>query len=975
MLRQRSGLDKAELANLLGFNSERMLQKWEGGYSLPTAERLRQLIAIYQSKNVFASGKELEEARLLWNTIQNFYDTTHPSYEGYPLFDTVWFEKLLREHNSPTLRVLPPKSILAAPTLTATAQLVTEAAQDETSSPPSNLPAPNLTRFIGRQKELQVITALLTEQRHRLVTLGGPGGIGKTRLALEAVRPLLTSFKDGVWLVELAGVSPTEQLPIIIAKALDLTNKIGTKEVLAGLQKQLKPKQLLLLLDNCEHLVSECAELVNNLLTSCPQVQILTTSRERLDILGEVTVPVTPLSFPADSRNFARSELLEYDAVALFCNRAQLIEPNFELNELNGVALAQICQKLDGIPLALELAAVRVSTLSLEQINARLADRFKLLNRGNRTAVPRHQTLRTLVDWSFRLLNYQEQALFKRLAVFSGSWTLEAAEAVCSSKDLAAEEILDILSSLVAKSLVVAETQEAVMRYRMLQTIYEYACEHLAAAPDAPIFQEQHALYYCQLAEQAAAAIETPEQTHWLNRLEREHENFASIFNRVLGTQNDEIMPKADLKQIETTLRLAGAMASFWYWRGYGKQIRYWLEKSLEEAEKAGILEGNDKETVGRTARSLLQLAKLVFHQDECELALAHAKRGLMLAEKMAAKADIGFGKRLIGMCLLQKRDYTQATNYTEQSLAQYLEINHQEGIASATYELAVLAYFQNKNSLAKQYMQECIEIREKAGAKHQLGSSYSLLALIYRETGDYPNARYYQMKGITLCREINNRMALGNLLVNLGLLDYLEGNYIQAQVVLSEALIIEREAGNRLGVAAALNNLGLAAKCLGDYDLANKYYKESLDLRREIKESLYIATTLNYLGELAILQGDYKTARELLNSALVESQPVQHKLPIAYSYLYLGYLSYKEANYSEAKSWLQKAIEIYQERQNYHETAKCMTWLVCISHAEGNISTSLEYAAKLNEYLAATTGVLEPHYRTELGSVKFEVS
>jgi predicted ATPase/transcriptional regulator with XRE-family HTH domain len=958
MLRQRSGLSKTELAKLLGLASERMIQKWEGGYSVPPADRLRQLIEIYHAKKAFLSGKELEEVRLLWTTIQNYYDATHPSYEGFPVFDVGWFEKSFKEQTNPPLLILPHK---------ADTPLFSEAKAEgaETLVPPNNLPAPELTEFVGRQTKLTEIGQLITQDKHRLVTLSGTGGIGKTRLALQIARQSLPAFKDGVWLVELAGLSTAEQLPLFVAKALDLFKKLPADDLLSALQKQLKTKQLLIVLDNCEHLLSACAGFADSLLKNCPQIQILATSRERFGILGELALPLLPLTFPSINLPTPLPDLLEYEAIRLFCNRAKLIEPMFEPTAQNATALVEICQKLDGIPLALELAAARLTTLTLAQINQRLTDRFKLLNQGNRTALPRHQTLRTLLDWSFQLLLAQEQTLFRRLAVFSGGWTLEAAEAICSDTDLEAEEILDVLDSLVAKSLVVVDKQDHLPRYRMLETIRQYAGELFAPIPEALVFQERHSAYYTQLAEQAEKIIEIPEQIGWLKQLDKEHENFSNIFSRLTELQNKAVKPSPT--HLKLALRLAAALARYWRWRGYGRQARGWLEQSLTMAEQAGITEGNDEETLKLLMINWLRLCQQSAYQDDCEVAISQGEKGLALAEKIQDKTNIGLANRLLCWLFRTKADYSRAEAYIEQSLAIYRELNDVKGIASAGYEMALLAYQQNQNAKARQYIRECIATWEKGGSKNQLATSYNVLSMLHRESGDYPNARLFLEKAIMYCREVNDRGLLGILLNNLAVYNITEGYYAETLEMLEQALSLTKEAGTKNGEALSFQNLGSLFKGQADYQTAKDYYEQALSVRQEMNDRIYIAYTLNNLGEIAVLQNDYTRARELLNSGLAQAQTMQHKLPLAQAYLYLGYLEYKESNYPAAREYLEKAIEIQAERQNYHEMAKSQTWLICISFQEGKTAEAKGQIEKLNQLLASTTGVLEPHYRTEL--------
>ncbi len=365
---------------------------------------------------------------------------------------------------------------------------------------PNNLPAP-LTSFVGRAQECAAVAELLASQR--LVTLTGPGGTGKTRLALHVAADRLEQCSHGVWLVELAPLADPLLVPLAVASVLGLREEAG-RPLLTVLTDYLRTRTLLLLLDNCEHLVDACAQLAETLLRSCPQLRILASSRESLGVAGEAPFRVPPLHTP-DPRQLPELEAFaQYEAVRLFTERATSVLPSFRVTSGNMAALAQVCSRLDGIPLALELAAAHVNVLRVEQIAARLDDRFRLLTGASRSAVPRQQTLRALIDWSYDLLSALEQQVLRHLAVFAGGWTLEAAEAVCAGEGLEQERVLDVLSRLVDKSLVQAERvpgQEA--RYRMLETIRQYALERLAASGEADTIRRRHAEHYLAVAEMA----------------------------------------------------------------------------------------------------------------------------------------------------------------------------------------------------------------------------------------------------------------------------------------------------------------------------------------------------------------------------------------------------------------------------------------------------------------------------------------
>ena len=401
---------------------------------------------------------------------------------------------------------------------------------------PNNLPH-ELTSFVGRQRELVEIADLIAN--NRLVTLTGAGGCGKTRLAIETATRLLPEFDDGIWLVELASVIDALMLPQIIASALGVAEQ-PNQSLIQTLLESIRRKRLLLLLDNCEHLIDACAATANALLRSCANVRILATSRQGLGIAGETLWLVPSLNVP-NPANLPPVEILsQIEAVRLFADRTRAIVPAFRLTEQNARAVAEICSRLEGIPLAIELAAARAKALSVDQIAARLGDGFKLLTVGHRAALPRHQTLRAVIDWSYDLLSERERALLRRLSLFTGGFTLEAAESVCSDSSadpgesvpdanqsgpavqIATDEVLDLLTSLVDKSLVLAESTGAGTRYRLLEPVRQYCRDKLEEAGEQEITERRRIRYYVEFAESAEIGLNGPLQVTWLNRLEAE---------------------------------------------------------------------------------------------------------------------------------------------------------------------------------------------------------------------------------------------------------------------------------------------------------------------------------------------------------------------------------------------------------------------------------------------------------------------
>ena len=427
---------------------------------------------------------------------------------------------------------------------------------------PNNLPL-QLTSFVGREKEIAEVQRLLGEAR--LLTLTGPGGTGKTRLSLQAAANVLDRYNDGVWLVELAPITNPALIPQTVASVLGVREEQGMPLV-QMISASLRTKSLLLILDNCEHLIEDVAKLVDTLLHACPHLHVLASSREILGIAGETSFRVPSLTIPALSAAGAGGldlqSLSQYEAVRLFIERALTVKPEFQMTNANAPAMVQVCQRLDGIPLAIELAAVRIKAMSLEQIAGRIDDRFRLLTGGSRTALPRHQTLLALIDWSYHLLLPVERILLSRLAVFVGGWTLEAAENVCSDpQSLPTEDVLDVLTYLVDKSLVITEEAGSRVRYRMLETIRQFARDRLLDMGEAERLQGRHLEYFLEFAQRMNAKLHGPQEPTALEQLEWERDNF----RLALGWSQDE-------GRVETGLRLTGALWQFWDIQGYWQE-------------------------------------------------------------------------------------------------------------------------------------------------------------------------------------------------------------------------------------------------------------------------------------------------------------------------------------------------------------------------------------------------------------------
>ena len=683
---------------------------------------------------------------------------------------------------------------------------------------PNNLPM-HLTSFIGREHEIAEVKRLLSEAR--LLTLTGWGGAGKTRLALHVAADVLEGFKDGVWLVELAPLSDPDLVAHAVASAVKVREQPG-RPILATLCDFLKDKYLLLVLDNCEHLLVACARLADALLRACPNLRILATSREPLGIAGETSWPVPPLSLPDPKHLPSLEGLSAYEAVRLFIERAVAVLPTFTVTNENAPWIAQVCQRLDGIPLAVELAAVRVKALSVQQIAARLDDRFRLLTGGNRTGLPHHQTLRAAIDWSHDLLSDPERAVLRRLAVFSGGLTLEAAEAVCGGDGTDTSEVLDLLMHLVDKSLVVAEEQGGKARYRMLETVQQYARDRLRESGEAEAVRRRHRDWYLELAEQAEPGLVGGEQAAWLDRLELEHANLRAA-----------LMCCVESGGTEEALRLVGALWRFWAVRGYFEEGRGWLEAALK---------GSSDVSAGFRAKAL----------------------------------------NAAGYLALSRGDHRAARSLLEESLAIRRQLGDQAGIATSLSNLGTAASQQGDHAVARSLLEESLTIRRRLGDKVDTAASLNDLAGVVIQLGDNAMARSLLEESLTIRRQLRDKAGIAVSLNNVGMVAIQQGDHAVARSLLEESLRLCREVGDKWLNAAALDTLGDLARAQDDHARARSLYEESLALYRQLEDARGIAHGLEGLAAVACVQGQHRRAAHLFAAAEALREASGAPLPIS---------------------------------------------------------------------------------------------
>jgi len=670
---------------------------------------------------------------------------------------------------------------------------------------PNNLPT-QLTSFVGREKELEDVKKLL--QDSHVLTLIGPGGTGKTRLSLQSANESLTNYSNGVWLVELAPILDPLLVPRTTAIAIGLRDE-PQRPVIDMLCDYLREKRMLILLDNCEHLVNGCAQMANKILQAAPYVRILASSREALGIAGEVTYRVPSLGLPDLGHLPSYETLDQYEAVKLFIDRAVAAVSTFAVTNDNAPALAQICHRLDGIPLAIELAAAKVRVLNVEQIAKRLDDRFRLLTGGSRTAMERHQTLRATIDWGYNLLTPSEQVLFRRLSVFVGGWTLEAAESVCGFEGLESVEVLDVLTHLVDKSFVMVDEGAKISRYRMLETIRQYAREKLTGSGEADIIRDRHLDYFLKLKESAEPKLRSAQQLIWLNLLEAEHDNLRTAVEWSLGRDDPEV-----------GLRFTGTGWFFWGMRGYSKEGARFLKTALEKP-------GAEERSAVR-ARALTGMAYMARYQG----------------------------------------DLLASTNAALEGVEIWREVGDNWWLAFTLGRLGGNLLIQSNLLGARQIQEEAVKLAREADDKWALGDVLGNLGRVFKNSGDYQTARSFQEEGLAVYRIIGDKSCIAEALEELGALAHIQGDYEQAAVLYEEGLEICRELHYVGTLLSLLIVLGCIRQSQGDNEKAATLFTEALVLAQEAGLKEGPAYALAGLGGVAAAGGRPEQAALLLGAS-----------------------------------------------------------------------------------------------------------
>jgi predicted ATPase/class 3 adenylate cyclase len=784
----------------------------------------------------------------------------------------------------------------------------------------NNLPLA-LTSFIGRQSEIEELEHLLWQSR--LLTIAGPGGAGKTRLSIRLAQNVQSSFVDGVWFIDLAPLSNCGLLSQYVMGVLGMREEAGYSPD-QSLLENLRSKTALLILDNCEHLLPEVAQMAEKMLFRAPGLRVIATSREKLGIAGEIIWRIPPLSSPDLNIAIPVEELVQYEAVKLFSDRAAAARPGFGITPENADTVAKICARLDGIPLAIELAAARVRVLSVEDILARLGDRFHLLV-GARTALPRQQTLRALIDWSYDLLTEKERLLLRRLSVFAGGWRLEAAEQVCSDKEMESWEVLDLLTSLVDKSFVMGETQKGHERYRFLETILKFSQERLLESHEAEEFACKHAAYFLKLAENSYGKMWGREQAHWLDLLDEESGNLRTALDWSSRAAGEE----------EMLLRLSGSLWRYWEIRGYLSEGRSRLETALaKNPTTQDYWRANGLGGAGQLARQqgdYLQAKAL--HEQSLSLFRAREDR-LGAARQLNALGEIA---QHLG-------DYNHAVELHGESLTLRREIGDKEGIAVSLRQLGVIARDRGQYQPARELLEESLKLERELGDKLLLAISLNDLGLVAHELCDYEQAVALFEEALSLQRELNDRPGISNSLQNLGNVAKDQGIFQRAQSLYQECLELKKELGDKRGICRVIVTQAEIAFRQGKYPLAADLAGDSLALAQQLGLKREALLSYELLGFISYYQGNYERAAKLAEETLASSIEIEAPRAIGYADVLSALVDYSQGNLVAARGKFQEALAKFHEINDCRNVAGTYVHLARTAYRQGDQEAAMQH-------------------------------
>jgi predicted ATPase/DNA-binding XRE family transcriptional regulator len=818
-----------------------------------------------------------------------------------------------------------------------------------------------LTPLIGRDQDLASVRNQLVRDETRLLTLVGAPGIGKTRLASAIAGETQAAFADGVTFVSLAPISDPELVFGTIAQTLGVKES-GDQPVLATLQTQLIDQTRLLILDNFEQVLA-AAPGTAELLAACPRLKVLVTSRAALRVRGEQLYPVPPLLLPELAHLPPLSQLAQIPAVKLFVERAQAVQPGFQLTDANAKAVAEICTRLDGLPLAIELVAARVRLLSPAALLARLDDRLALLRDGPRDLPSRQQTLRSAVGWSYDLLNPDEQALFRRLGVFVGGWTLEAAEAVATltAETFERSNVLDGLSLLLDHSLLQQSAEPSdEPRFTMLETIREYSLERLSAAGEWDSVRRRHAEYFLRFVETAEPELIGPNEVEWLDRVEREQDNLRVVLQQALR-------PDATPEEKELALRLAGAVRWLWRKRGYYVEGLRWYDALLaatkDEPSIPGEVRAKALRGAGRMTLDMLDNARGKQFFEESRL----------ISEQAGDKAGLAEALNNLGWPPVMAGDPAAGIPLFEQSLALYRELGDTRGIASALYTLAFAARNMGDDNHAAALLVESQPLFRSVDDTGGLAWSYWLLGQILHDKREHAQALALLEDAERLFRNLGEKWGLAATLEVLALVTLTLGDHVRGETFASESVQLSREIGDTMGAAFRLHYLADALLRQGKLDQSAAHLNESLAVARELDDKEGVGWGLHGLAKIAREQGDAAKSVALFEESLSIFRSITHRWGIPWNLLRLGLMAQHQGDHTRAAPLLNEALSLFQKSGLTGGFSLCFAGLAGVAVNRQNMASAQRAArllANANALLESSGSVPEPFERRYLEDI-----